>query len=60
MQRNADPTRIVRSESVPEVGSVDYLSSIYYQKGQNLLLGIFEDALKPYRTERAIVPDISV
>jgi len=59
MQRNADPTRIVRSESVPEVGSVDYLSAQYYQRGFDPVIGNYGTTLDRYRTERALVPDIS-
>lgn len=57
--RTNDPTRIVRSESVPEVGSVDYVTSTYYQRGFDPLIGNYGTTLDRYRTERAIVPDIS-
>ena len=46
-----DPTQIVRSESVPEVGTVNYIASIY-QNGMHPILGIYEEILDPYRTER--------
>lgn len=59
MNRQSDPTRIVRSESVPEVGSVDYVTSTYYQRGFDPLIGNYGTTLDRYRTERALVPDIS-
>ncbi len=59
MQRSNDPSRIVRSESVPEVGSVDYVTSTYYQRGFDPLIGNYGTTLDRYRTERALVPDIS-
>jgi hypothetical protein len=59
MQRGNDPSRIVRSESVPEVGSVDYVSSTYYQRGFDPIIGNYGTTLDRYRTERAIVPDVS-
>lgn len=59
MNKGNDPSRIVRSESVPEVGSVDYLSAQYYQRGFDPVIGNYGTTLDRYRTERAIVPDIS-
>lgn len=59
LNRSNDPTRIVRSESVPEVGSVDYVSSTYYQRGFDPVIGNYGTTLDRYRTERAIVPSIS-
>lgn len=51
--RHGDNTKIVRSENVPDVGSVDYTVSMYYQKGFDPLLGMYGTLLDMYRTERS-------
>lgn len=54
----SDPTKVVRAESVPEVGSVDYVASTY-QRGMDPVLGIYTIQLDSYRTERHFELDAS-
>ena len=52
--RGGDPTKIVRSENVPDVGSVDYTVSLFYQKNYDPFIGIYGTTLDMYRDERAL------
>lgn len=56
-QRGGDPTKLVRSETVPDVGSVDYTVSLYYQRSFDPVLGIYQTTLDMYRSERAFALD---
>lgn len=57
--QGSDPSKLVRSESVPEVGKVDYVSSTYYQRGFDPLIGNYGTLLDKYKTERAYGLDAS-
>lgn len=57
--KGGDPTQIIRSESVPEVGSVDYVASTY-QRGQSGIWHHFQEILDSYRSERHFEYDASL
>ena len=48
--RGTDQTKIIRSENVPDVGSVDYTVSLYYQRNFDPVLGVQGLVFDKYRT----------